>query len=134
MKVVFLDIDGVLRVLNKFSESAVKNLNKLLEEVPELKIVVSSAWRHKGLKYVKDMLEDNGVDSSRIIGITDTKKDSPDRGHHIERWLDKHKEVTKFVILDDKEDMDRVVKELVKTNPYVGLTSSDVKKAIKKLF
>lgn len=133
MKVIFCDFDGMIRVGDKFSKSAVSNLNKLLKEVPEAKIVISSSWRHKGMKVCKDTLSANGVDVGRVIGMTDILKNDPERGHHIQRWLDSHKEVDKFVILDDKSDMRPEMRELVQTNPHVGLTSADVKKAVKLL-
>lgn len=128
MKVLMLDLDGVLIINGKFSQAAVKNLNKLLKKVPDLKIVISSSWRHKGLKFVKDLLNTNGIDEDRIVGATDsTKRD--DRGHHIERWVEDN-EPDSFAILDDKNDMDKILDHLVQVNPYVGLTSADVKKCL----
>lgn len=129
MKVLFLDIDGVLNISNKFSKASVKNLNLLLSSNPDLKIVISSSWRRKGLDFVKKVLSKEGIDSSKIIGATDLK-DVDDRGHHIERYLEDHKEVTNFVIIDDVDDMDNVVDHLVQTNPLVGITTNDVKKAV----
>lgn len=138
MKVVFLDFDGVLNPYKNykadcvFSKSAVQSLNDLLEKIPSLKIVVSSSWRHKGLDFVKEVLKKNGVDSSKVIDITDEKK-REDRGKHVERWLSTHKEVSKFVILDDDNHMDKLMDRLVKTNSYVGLTEKDVRKALELL-
>lgn len=135
MKVIFLDFDGVMNPENNykpdcvFSKSAVKNLNKLLAEAPDAKIVVSSAWRHKGLEFVKDTLSKNGIDSERVTDITDLVHRN-DRGHHIERYLKDHKEIKQFVILDDRNDMDKVLDHLVKISFMVGITSKDVKKAL----
>jgi len=128
MKVLFLDIHEVLRLNGKDSPSAYKNLNMLLKDVPELKIVVSSSLRHKGLKFVKELLGKNGVDKDRIIDVTDSIM-RDDRGHHIERWVDDH-ELESFVIFDDKDDMDSVLDHLVQINPHVGLTSADCRKAL----
>ena len=128
MKVLFLDIHEVLRLNGKDSPSAYRNLNKLLKDVPDLKIVVSSSLRHKGLKFVKELLAKNGVDKDRVIDVTDsTMRD--DRGHHIERWIEDH-EPEAFVILDDHNDMDKVLDHLVQVNPHVGLTSANIKKAL----
>lgn len=138
MKVIFLDFDGVMNPENNykpdcvFSKAAVKNLNKILSECPEAKIVVSSAWRHKGLKFVKDTLDKNGIDSGRVEGITDLPHRT-DRGHHIERYLEDHKKIKQFVILDDRNDMDKVLDHLVKTSTIVGLTGKDAEAAIKML-
>ena len=138
MKVIFLDFDGVLNTENNFSstgdfsKSACKNLNKLLEDSRELKIVISSSWRHKGLKKVKEVLKGNGIDVSRVIDITD-ETDRDDRGHHIERFIADHPEIKHYVILDDKADMDKILDHLVQINPVVGLTSKDIQKALEIL-
>jgi hypothetical protein len=127
MRVLFLDFDGVIHIAGKFSKAACKNLSKLLDADPELKIVISSSWRHKGLKYCKEALEENGVDSTRVIDRTDLK--TGDRGKHIERWIAENKP-THFVIIDDHNHMDKVKDRLVQINPFVGLTSGDNKKAL----
>src|ERR1022692_2393787 len=122
MNVLFLDFDGVLNTeknhssTGNFSKAACKNLQELLNEMPEVKIVVSSSWRRKGLSSVKSTLEKNGFDPKKIIDITD-ETDRDDRGHHIERYVKDHKEIEHFVILDDKSDMDKVLDHLVQTNP-----------------
>jgi hypothetical protein len=128
MKICFCDFDGVLRIGDKFSPSAIKNLNRLLKKEPDLKIVVSSSWRHRGLKFCKGMLEKQGVDSERVVDTTDGAKRN-NRGHHIERWIKDHKPEA-FVILDNKADMDKVLDHLVQTNSFIGLTESDVKKSL----
>jgi histidinol phosphatase-like enzyme len=52
VKILFLDIDGVLNRVptstqdGKFYKPALINLEYLLNKVPDLKIVVSSAWRN----------------------------------------------------------------------------------------
>lgn len=138
MNVVFLDFDGVLNTENKysptgdFSTSPCKNLNKLLEESPELKIVVSSNWRSKGFAKVKEILKKNGIDSDRVIDITD-EAHRDNRGHHIERYVQDHKDIQHFVILDDKNDMDKILDHLVQINPVVGITTKDVEKALEIL-
>jgi hypothetical protein len=128
MKILYLDFDGVLIINGSISPTAFKNLNELLVQSKDLKIVVSSSWRHKGIKVVKKLLQDNGVEGSRIVGTTDLKE-KDDRGHHIERHVQDHAPKD-FVILDDHSDMDRVKDHLVQVNPYVGLTGSDIKKAL----
>jgi hypothetical protein len=133
MKILFLDVDGVININGTFSKAAIVNLNKLLKAEKDLDIVISSSWRHKGLETCRDILETHGVDPDRIIGVTDSKPNDYERGHHIQRWLDKHKDIDKFVIFDDNSDIKPDMAELVQTNPHVGITSSDVKKALKIL-
>lgn len=128
MKIIALDIDGVLMVNGIFSQAAVKNLNDLLDKVPDLNIIISSSWRHRGLNFVKNMLKQAGVNACRVIDRTDLT-DSDDRGHHIERWIEDNSPDA-FVVLDDKADMAGILDHLVQTNPHVGLTSADTKKAL----
>jgi len=131
VKIIYLDLDGVLKVNGKFSKAAINNLQKILKAVPEAKIVVSSAWRSMGLKFVRDLLVDEGIDGDKIMRCTDMQHRT-NRGHHIERDIDKH-DIKKFVILDDKADMDQVLGHLIQTNTSVGLTSKDAQEAIKML-
>jgi hypothetical protein len=127
-KVIFLDCHGVLEINDKPSPSAYKNLASLLKKVPDLNIVISSSLRHKGPKYVRELLGKYEIEEDRVIGVTDlTTVD--DRGKHIERWLSTN-EVDGFVIFDDHRDMDLVKDHLVQTNPFIGLTSKECKKAL----
>lgn len=137
MKVVFLDFDGVLNNFKErnfgeqFSATCCKNFSDLLEKEPELKVVVSSAWRIGGLEYVKTVLQKNKIDSKRVIDITGNEKGQ--RGHQIQCWLDKHPEVTNIVIIDDESDMGDLLTKLVKTNSFVGLTTKHVEQAVEVL-
>jgi hypothetical protein len=139
MKVLFLDFDGVLNnhkstVLDDgeiFSKAACKNLRHLMREEPDLLIVVSSSWRHGGLPYVRHVLEKNGINKDKVIGITGIEPGN--RGHQIKCFLDKHPEITSFIIFDDENDMEPLIDKLIKTSSYIGLTSEHVEKAIKLL-
>jgi hypothetical protein len=56
------------------------------------------------------------------------------RGDEIRAWLNEHKDVTNFVILDDESDMCEFTKtNLVKTNTNFGLKSIHIEKAVKIL-
>ena len=138
-KIIFLDFDGVINNFHThsnstgtdFSATACTNLNKLLNHFPDLKIVVSSSWRMWGLPKMKEILEKNGNDPDRVIGITG---DEPgERGDQIQAWRDRNPGVTNFVILDDDMDFGHLISHLVHTNAYAGLTAEDVKEAIKIL-
>lgn len=137
MKVLFLDFDGVLNNYKDrnfgedFSKSSCKNLNSLLKKCPELKIVISSSWRYHGMEYCIGVLEKNGVDASSVIDVTG--KEHGIRGNQIQAWLDRHTEVTAFVIVDDNSDMGELTHKLVKTNGFVGLTSKEVRLALQVL-
>jgi hypothetical protein len=64
MKVIFLDIDGVLNLNHKerdeygplFHENFVNNLDLIIQETGA-KIVISSTWRYSGLTIMKEMWE-----------------------------------------------------------------------------
>lgn len=142
MKVLFLDFDGVLNINSKIQEKgkfykpAVINLEYLLNKIPELRIVVSSSWRHKGIDQVRDMLKENGIDPRRVVDITgnEQSKDERDhRGFQVECWLKKHPEVKNFAILDDNSDFVPLKNKLVKTNSYEGLTQRKVEELIDAL-
>jgi hypothetical protein len=57
-----------------------------------------------------------------------------DRGLQIECYLKRHPEIKKFVIFDDSDvDLFLFGEHFIQTNPIVGLTEEDVKKAINLL-
>lgn len=115
MKVIFLDIDGVLNVIPQgqdkyggiFHQHFVDNLAWIIQETGA-KIVVSSSWRHSGLQFILDMWRDRDL-PGEVVDITGDRLDldcfSFQRGVEIQEWLDVHPEVTKYVILDDDGDM-----------------------------
>jgi len=124
LKVIFLDIDGVLNVIPQgrdkygsiFHQNFIDNLERLINET-DAKIVISSTWRFSGLESMQNMWKDRNL-PGEVIDITPdcadiVESDSNDtefydlveRGHEINEWLKKHPEVEKYVILDDDNDM-----------------------------
>jgi hypothetical protein len=136
MEVLFLDIDGVLNNVHRhtfggqLATPCCDALNSILDRVPNLKIVISSAWRMWGTDFMRKHLEKNGIKdaATRVIDITGNEQGI--RGYQIQCWLDRNPGVTKFVILDDESDMGPLLDRLVKTSSYVGLTSTDADKAV----
>lgn len=128
-----MDIDGMIFTYGnyKFSPAACKNFQSLLERVPDLKIVISSSWRHLGIDQCKKTLDSNGIDSSRVIGVTENELG--ERGGQIKAHLARNTNITGYVALDDESDFTGMMDHLVKTNPHIGLTESDVEKAIEIL-
>lgn len=118
MKVIFLDIDGVLNVNyphrdefgSIFHPEFVENLRDIIEKT-QSKIVISSSWRHNGLTEMKEMWVKRNL-PGEVIDITPIFKDKKklpfferlERGNEIQMWLDKH-EVDNYVIIDDDNDM-----------------------------
>jgi hypothetical protein len=163
MKVIFLDFDGVLNSKQNFLMTAkvkIKGasspdaadylamkrdtnannmfvLKYILEQVPDLRIVISSAWRlHYRLDQIADLFQYYKIDDSRMIGKT-PKKFSSERMHEIHMWLDDQKEKgieVDWVALDDHpifmlEDPDKAREFL--TDPWTGVTMQDAFKIIK---
>ena len=160
MKVLFLDIDGVLNTkywytqVNRntpkdkygyaFDPNAVANLKRIVEE-SGADIVISSSWKCMGLSQMDDMWRDRSL-PGKIIGITPNSVsdemllnadiDSIElfhiRGEEIKEWLTTHgKYVSHYVIIDDMDNMlPEQQSHFVKTNPEVGITGDDVERSI----
>lgn len=106
MKVIFLDIDGVLNSKKTpnprelpyiVDKKLLSRLNKLLERTGA-KVVLSSTWRIDpvGLLAAKHW----GVP---FIGCCPDMPESP-RRKEILSWLAKHPKVTRYVVIDDEDD------------------------------
>lgn len=169
MKVIFLDIDGVLnsdRTLYEYTsleDDLILNLKEIVD-CTGAKIILSSSWRtlfspmaklmdkfdRYGLHISgmtpngveKRFVEDKGykptnkyLDTKVIWDENDQRvrvQTTHDRGSEIMFWLEKHRNVESFVILDD-EDFDikeYYDKQFIKTSYSTGLTKQDVEKAI----
>lgn len=118
MKVIFLDFDGVLnseasfrmearrknnRISDSLSAVCCSNLQFILEQNSDIKIVISSTWRKiHTLVELGNILNSYGV-TAKIIGKTPITF-SGHRGREISSWLEDNPNVTKFVILDDDGD------------------------------
>lgn len=146
MKVLFLDVDGVLVTeasaryyrwlrrnkqeddssFRKWCPIATNNLRTLMARVPKMKIVLSSSWRHgRTPMQCSELLTARGLDGSCCIGRTGESIDGRVRGDEIQEWLSEHPEVTKFAILDDDDDMGHLWMKLVLTDSRVGITLND---------
>lgn len=139
VKIVFLDIDGVLnshrwfatkppdRGIGHLDPEACARLQRLCDE-SGASIVVSSTWRllHK-LPALRSMLRARGV-TATILGVTPSIPRS-ERGHEIAHWLGRHEAVTGIVILDDDSDMAHLAPWHVKTHFDRGLTDWEVNAA-----
>jgi len=160
MKVIFLDIDGVLNseasmrdlgIRNRFNDNPhpmhIKWLNKIIEETGA-KVVISSTWRTSG----------NSLMFNRFLNLLGFKGDvidkTPDldtyRGTEIKSWLLSHADkikkykhsqwysnkepVESFVILDDNNDMlELSATNLVLIDGGDGLQEEHARKAIEIL-
>jgi hypothetical protein len=101
MKIIFLDIDGVINLVSKahdefgqlFHEPWVKNLDKVIKET-KAKIVISSTWRISGLLQMQAMWDHRKL-PGEVIDVTPSFRFAKKglqytipRGCEIESWLD----------------------------------------------
>lgn len=137
MKVLFLDIDGVLvtkRFWNftgephrdmfghVFDPITVRNLERVIAETGA-KIVISSTWKFSGEDIMKDMWRLRKL-PGEMIGVTPNvpSRHGIDRGPEIQAWLDANK-VDNFAIVDDDADFfDTQLPHFVRTTFDNGLT------------
>jgi hypothetical protein len=155
LKVLFLDVDGVLINLRCYGEGArggeytqahpdcVAALNRVTDETGA-RIVVSSVWRLGGVKKIRDILRGWGV-TGKVIGCTPDLARKPkesliwrhvERGEEIQAWLDAHAErarVDAFCIVDDDADMKHLLPRLIQTDFADGFTETHAGRCIEML-
>lgn len=127
MKVIFLDIDGVITSVRtswyNFDIHALHFLRWICNTA-DVKIVISSTWRYQYTKaFWTTIFQDTLHDDFRTPHIVSTDR----RGGEINAWLKKHKEVKRYLILDDDSDMLKSqIKSFRKTRSMDGLMSDDM--------
>ena len=137
MKVIFLDIDGVLNSTKTsqamggypqelyereaFDWMAIRLLQRLADS-SGVQFVLSSAWRlYFSFEDVAKAFD------LPIIGATPSSSaDGTERGYEIRDWLTVHPEVDAYVILDDDPDMlEEQMSNFVKTDTNEGMSWKD---------
>jgi hypothetical protein len=136
MKVIFLDIDGVLnnnstrqrhRGFIGIDPYLVAKLNRIVLEMPEVKYVLSSSWRcfKHGREEVERCFIEMYDETPQIHEAGRV------RGDEIKAWLDAHPEVEKYAIIDDDSDMlEEQLPNFFKTTWQEGITEEIVGKII----
>lgn len=136
MKIIFLDIDGVLNNMDSYPATIEDTLIFKLKNIiidTNAEIVLSSDWRLDN--DLKNIIETRfKLSNIPILGCT-PELPTETRGKEIAAWLNAHKnwDIENFIILDDREDMDPYSSHLVQTNIREGLTWNNVTDAIAKL-
>jgi hypothetical protein len=146
MKVIFIDIDGVLNDHTRLSNGycgikseCVENMNLILDTVLDLNIVISSAWRYMipksmtltGFEY---LLLVCGINCrGRISGHTRHDNDEEDtRGSQISDYLNEHTDIEKYIVVDDMDlNLTSLGDNFLQTNGNVGLTKQDAERIIR---
>lgn len=126
MKVLFLDIDGVLnwrgtadRIDNYIGLCPVRiaRLNKILEAVPGTKIVISSTWRHcfqssaySDFPGLVKLLKARGLNKdAEVLGPTPKRFSYVPRGGEIRMWIDEHQDQERRKRTRPKEPIEAIV-------------------------
>ena len=154
MKVIFLDVDGVLNSDEFFDnnkdnsyidEKTVRLLKKAVEETGA-KVVVSSSFRYtRSFGKVQEILLRNGIAFDKTPFLDN------ERGKEIKQWIDEHSKISKelkassevedYVVLDDEifDDFDEeILSHLIKMEENEvrgfgkGLQEKDVDKIIER--
>lgn len=154
MKILFLDIDGVLNSgayikrldgdfddpINQIDPAAVVRLNALTD-MTRAKIVVSSTWRlaflghAEPLQSLQSCLRTYGI-TGEVIDMTPSKPNCVRnrRGKEIQAWMDEHySDIEKFAIIDDDSDMGKLRSHLVLTKFEDGIQDSHVETIVEIL-
>lgn len=157
-RVIFLDIDGVLNSSfwnaghqKEISAGMLIDLEKIrllgkLVRNTKAEIILHSGWKFwfdpdlkplcKEAAYLQRQMQREGL---MIAGTTPdhsteeiriSKKFSLVKAGEILAWLDEHKEVDQWIVLDDLDLHDpRIEIHQLRTDPDTGLTEEDVQKA-----
>lgn len=136
MKILFLDIDGVLNSAAVLADKGrhdaidrdmVERINRVVRDTG-CNIVISSTWRLLWpLGELKALLRQHGM-IDVVIGQT-PRLDR--RDNEILEWLAEHPEVTRFVAVDDDTfDMTAINHRLVATSFQTGMLDHHADQAI----
>ena len=159
MKLIFLDVDGVLNnqlwfVQTKGTRESVydldpeniSSLNAIIKKT-KAKVVITSVWRlGRTAKQLQKILEKSGFKGEVIVTTLDLRykehRQCVLRGNEILCWIQEHEKLIgkyyfdfrKYVILDDDSDMLYWQKDnFLHVDPYCGLTPNVAFHAIKIL-
>lgn len=160
-KYIFLDFDGVLNTENYqaqlradgkpgwddygmlFDPAAVANLKRILDAVPDVRIVVESSWKVRGLDELRLMWAERGLPGT-LYDVTPTifceelltadlsdpdsirKVEGLTKGKEIRAWLRRHAGLyCRYVILDDMAEFDtELCEHTIQVDPRQGITDS----------
>ena len=144
MKVIFLDVDGVLN--NPRTKTRTRDGWRFVDDylverlaqivrATQAKVILSSSWREgwdDNEIYFQDLRRKL---VSYSIPLQDrTGEWRKTRAQEITEYLAQHPEITNYVILDDVPDFSSIgYKNVVLTNDLLGLTEQNVKEAIEIL-
>jgi len=141
LKVIFLDVDGVLNSaqdgysIRLRTDSHLKLLQRIVKKTGA-KIVLSSSWRIGFTPASRNLLARFKEYGLELMDCTPELPGSC-RGDEIRQWLTDNVynyDIENFVILDDEANMAEFTdKNLVQTDTNIGLQKQDAVECIKML-
>ena len=146
MKIIFLDLDGVLAPIprpfhnDQFNPSCVLAFESIFESVPDAQIVISSTWRiAQTIKQLRKTMGRYGLScSARIIGKTVDYTETGEflyltRGQEISMWLMENTEIESYVIVDDDTDISPHQSRWVQPVHELGIQEEDAENCVRIL-
>ena len=150
VKYIFLDFDGPLntgrndyldpdRYGHHFDNVAVTNLKRIIDRTGAF-IVVSSSWRHLGIRRLKEIWKEWGL-PSEVIGCTpglwgDGRLFNT-RGDEIKQWLEENaSDDYSYVVIDDMDESEALEEQKenwIQVDPHCGISYEDADTAIRTL-
>lgn len=152
MKVIFLDVDGVInhsyyyfeigneedKCYQYLSKELIENVKKIVDQTGA-KIVLSSSWkssvddnlepRSEMGQYLVDALAKSGL---FLYGKTETL--GINRYQEIKVWIQNHPKTTQYVILDDSDySWNDLSLNWIQCNARIGISESNVIESIRIL-
>ena len=142
MKILFLDVDGVLNRCGKSGQGLEEDKVVLLQTIvneTDCEIVLSSTWRkteHQRERIetmCRQRLSKELLDATPVfdLKIGQLWAASP-RWKEIQHWLNRQVGIESFVIVDDDADMGPLLPHLVKTESFTGLTPEIAAEVIRR--
>lgn len=150
MRVIFLDVDGVLNSCHTRTKTSdgwcfvdnhlVARLKRLLD-LSGARLVLSSTWRegwHQEDESKNDISFIELRDKFNQFGIEIFDRTGEMRMHRwqsIKEYMERQCEdpIEHYVIIDDWDDMGEYINHLVLTSSFTGLTDEDVEEALRIL-
>lgn len=140
MKILFLDIDGVVNCATTNFKTPLWPLDRYMAFLvgkivmySDCHIVLSSSWRNhpEGAAEVKKVIGYPVLDITCRSWYDKATNHHSTRGEEIQNWLDHHFETEKYAILDDDSDMlPHQMPNFFKTSWKTGITDEIAKNII----
>lgn len=143
MKVIFLDIDGVMVTeksvrgyhdTERFLPSAVENLDDIVRRTGA-KIVITNTWRiGNDVSNIQRIFKRNGMRNSRsIIGTTARLSDyNVAKSKEINKWISDSKDIDGYVVIDDTPINDLAANQVL-VNSVDGIAAINVNDVVRRL-